>query len=57
VAYICREVRGLAGEKISKDTAIQVTSAATEEMSAADISKHTREHWGIEVRHEVALRE
>jgi predicted transposase YbfD/YdcC len=48
VACICREVRSLTGEKISKDVAIQVTSASREEMSAADINKHTREHWGIE---------
>jgi predicted transposase YbfD/YdcC len=47
-ACICREVRSLTGEKISKDVAIQVTSAAREEMSAADINRHTREHWGIE---------
>ena len=46
--YLITVKTGLAGEKISKDTAIQVTSAAGEEMSAADISKHTREHWGIE---------
>jgi predicted transposase YbfD/YdcC len=48
VACICREVRSLTGEKVSKDVAIQVTSASREEMRAADINKHTREHWGIE---------
>lgn len=48
VACICREVFTLTGEKISKDIAIQVTSAARESMSAADISRHTRRHWGIE---------
>jgi predicted transposase YbfD/YdcC len=48
VAFICRDVRSLTGEKISKDVAIQITSAVREEMSARDISKHTREHWGIE---------
>jgi len=48
VACICREVHSLTGEKISKDVAIQVTSATPEEMSAADMNKHTREHWGIE---------
>jgi predicted transposase YbfD/YdcC len=48
VACICREVHSLTGEKISKEIAIQVTSATREEMSAADMNKHTREHWGIE---------
>ena len=48
VACICREVLSLTGEKISKEIAIQVTSATREEMSAADMNKHTRKHWGIE---------
>jgi predicted transposase YbfD/YdcC len=48
VACIRREVHSLTGEKISKDIAIQVTSATREEMSATDMNKHTREHWGIE---------
>jgi predicted transposase YbfD/YdcC len=48
VAFILREVRNLTGEKISKDTVIQVTSATRGKISAADISRHTREHWGIE---------
>jgi predicted transposase YbfD/YdcC len=48
VACICREVRSLTGEKISKDIAIEVTSASREKMSAKDASRHTREHWGIE---------
>jgi predicted transposase YbfD/YdcC len=48
VACICREVRSLTGEKISKDIAIQVTSAPPEEMSAQDMNRHTREHWRIE---------
>lgn len=48
VACICREVRSLIGEKISKEIAIQVTSATRGEMSGADMNKHTREHWWIE---------
>ena len=48
VACIRREVHSLTGQKISKDIAIQVTSATSEEMSGADMNKHTREHWGIE---------
>jgi predicted transposase YbfD/YdcC len=48
VACICREVRSLTGEKMSKEVAIQVTSATREEMRAADMNRHTRRHWGIE---------
>jgi predicted transposase YbfD/YdcC len=48
VACICREVFNLAGEKISKDVAIKVTSAVRESMSAADMNGHTRKHWRIE---------
>lgn len=48
VACICREVFTLTGEKISKDVAIQVTSAMRESMDAADMNKHTRRHWRIE---------
>ena len=48
VACICREAHSLTGEKISKEIAIQVTSATQEEMSGADMNKHTREHWWIE---------
>jgi predicted transposase YbfD/YdcC len=48
VACICREVHSLTGEKISKDIAVQVTSATREEVNEADMNKHTREHWGIE---------
>jgi predicted transposase YbfD/YdcC len=48
VACICREVRSLTGEKISKDIAVKVTSASRERMSAKEMNRHTREHWGIE---------
>lgn len=48
VACICREVFTLTGDKVSKDIAIQVTSATRESMSAADMNRHTRKHWGIE---------
>ena len=47
-ACICREVFTLTGEKISKEVAIQVTSAARESMNAADMNGRTRRHWGIE---------
>jgi predicted transposase YbfD/YdcC len=48
VACICREIYNRAGHKISKDVALQMTSAGPEKVSAADINRHTREHWGIE---------
>jgi predicted transposase YbfD/YdcC len=48
IACVYREVFSLTGEKISKDVAIQVTSAAQSELTAADINRHTRMHWGIE---------
>jgi predicted transposase YbfD/YdcC len=48
VACICREVRALTGDKISKDIAIKVTSANRENLSARDMNRHTRGHWGIE---------
>jgi predicted transposase YbfD/YdcC len=48
VACICREVRSLTGERISKDVAVKVTSASRERMSAKEMNRRTREHWGIE---------
>jgi predicted transposase YbfD/YdcC len=48
VACICREVRSLTGEKISKDVTIHVTSADQEAMSAQGMNRYTRKHWGIE---------
>jgi predicted transposase YbfD/YdcC len=47
-ACICREVRSITGEKLTKDVAVVVTSRNAERMTAADLNKHTREHWGIE---------
>jgi predicted transposase YbfD/YdcC len=48
VACICREVYSLTGEKLTKDVAVVVTSRNADKMSAVDLNKHTREHWGIE---------
>jgi predicted transposase YbfD/YdcC len=48
VACVCREVRSLTGEKLTKDVAVIVTSRNSERMTAADLNKHVREHWGIE---------
>jgi predicted transposase YbfD/YdcC len=48
IACICREVCSIAGEKLSKDVAVVVTSKNRERMGAADLNKHVRGHWGIE---------
>jgi hypothetical protein len=48
VACIRREVFNANNEKISKEIAIQITSAGPEKMTAADASRHTRNHRGIE---------
>jgi predicted transposase YbfD/YdcC len=47
-ACICREVRSVTGEKLTKDVAVVVTSRNSDKMTAADLNKHTREHWAIE---------
>jgi predicted transposase YbfD/YdcC len=47
-ACICREVRSITGESLTKDVAVVVTSRSAERMTAADLNKYTREHWGIE---------
>jgi hypothetical protein len=46
LALIRRDVADLAGQPLSKDVAIVVTSRAR--LSAAEICDHTRQHWGIE---------
>lgn len=48
VACVCREVRSITGEKLTKDVAVLVTSRNAERMSAAELNKHARRHWGIE---------
>jgi predicted transposase YbfD/YdcC len=48
VACIFREIYNRKGEKVSKEITIQITSAGAEKMSASDMNRHTREHWGIE---------
>jgi len=56
-AIIRREIFEISGDRISKEHALILTSRKTEKMTAADVNRHIRGHWGIEVRHEVALRE
>lgn len=48
VACILRETFSANNEKISKEVAIQITSAKPEKMTAADVNQHTRNHWRIE---------
>jgi hypothetical protein len=43
-----REVHSVTGENLTKDVAVLVTSRNAERMSAADLNKYAREHWGIE---------
>jgi predicted transposase YbfD/YdcC len=46
LALIRRDVADLAGQPLSKEIAFVITSRA--HLSAAEISAHTRRHWGIE---------
>jgi predicted transposase YbfD/YdcC len=48
VACICREIYDRTGRKVSKEIVLQITSSRPEKMSAADMNRHTREHWWIE---------
>lgn len=48
VACILRESFNSKGEKTSKETALKVTSAGKEELTAADLNRHSRNHWAIE---------
>ena len=52
---IRRDVFDLDGVAISKEIALAVTSSPANRTSPADLHTHVRQHWGIEVRHEVAL--
>jgi hypothetical protein len=40
VACVCREVRSITGENLTKDVAVLVTSRNDKRMSAADLNKH-----------------
>ena len=52
---IRREVFALDGQRVSKEYAWIITSSTPEQTCAADLHDYVRGHWGIEVRHEVAL--
>ena len=49
-AIIIRDILNAARERISKEMAIVITSSPAAKMSAAQINKHKRNHWGIENR-------
>lgn len=55
IACIRRDTWNLDGTWTSKEFALAGTS--NPEISAGDFHAHVRKHWGIEVRHEVALGE
>ena len=47
-AFIRREIFEISGERISKEHAFILTSRKAGKMTAADVNRHTRGHWGIE---------
>jgi DDE_Tnp_1-associated/Transposase DDE domain len=48
IACIRREAFNASNEKISKEITIKITSAEPGKMTAADVNRHARNHWGIE---------
>lgn len=46
--FIRREVFEISGTRVSKDEALMLTSRNPGKMTAADLNRHTRNHWGIE---------
>ena len=47
-AMIRRETFELSGGRVSKENALILTSRKAGKMTAADVSRHARGHWGIE---------
>ena len=47
-AFIRREIFEISGGRISKEHALILTSRKSGKMTAADVNKHARGHWGIE---------
>jgi predicted transposase YbfD/YdcC len=47
-AFIRREIFEISGDRISKEHALILTSREPGKMTAADVNRHTRGHWGIE---------
>ena len=46
--FIRREVFEISGTRVSKEEALMITSRNAARMTAADLSRHTRNHWVIE---------
>ena len=46
--FIRREIFEISGDRLSKEEALMLTSRNAEGMTAADMNRHTRNHWGIE---------
>ena len=47
-AFIRRETFEISGDRISKEHALILTSRTAESMTATDVNRHIRGHWGIE---------
>jgi predicted transposase YbfD/YdcC len=54
-ACIRRRTYGLDGQKTRQEYAFIITSLSAKDTAAVELNDHVRNHWGIEVRHEVAL--
>ena len=48
VALIRRDVFEISGQPVSKEIALMITSRKAAKMTASDVNKNTRNHWGIE---------
>jgi predicted transposase YbfD/YdcC len=48
VALIRRDVFEVSGQSVSKEIALMITSRKAAKMTASDVNKNTRNHWGIE---------
>lgn len=46
--FIRREVFEISGTRVSKDEALMLTSRNARKMTAEDMSRHARNHWGAE---------
>ena len=48
VAFIRRDVFEVTGDRISKENVLVITIGKPGEMTAAEVNRHVRNHWGIE---------
>jgi predicted transposase YbfD/YdcC len=47
-SFIRRESFEVSGDRVSKEHALVITSRSTDEMTAAELNRNVRNHWGIE---------